>query len=151
MSTRTMSKNELATELAAAIFRVAKSTKRSIRADLEALGLTVPQGMVLHTLAAAGGRLSARELGRECDMLASTATGVVDGLELHGLVERERDNDDRRVVWIKLTEQGAELQSRLPAFQHRVGQAFTVLSARELEQLLDAVRRVEASAEEGSR
>jgi len=32
-----------------------------------------------------------------------------------------------------------------------VGQAFTVLSARELEQLLDAVRRVEASAEEGSR
>ena len=104
-------KNELATELAAAIFRVAKSTKRSIRADLEALGLTVPQGMALHTLAAAGGRLSARELGRECDMLASTATGVVDRLELHGLVERERDNDDRRVVWIKLTEQGAELQS----------------------------------------
>ena len=84
-------------------------------------------------------------------MLASTATGVVDRLELHGLVERERDNDDRRVVWIKLTEQGAELQTRLPAFQYRVGQAFTVLSARELEQLLDAVRRVEAAAEEGSR
>ena len=149
MSTKTMTKNELATELAAAIFRVAKSTKRSIRADLEALGLTVPQGMALHTLAAAGGRLSARELGRECDMLASTATGVVDRLELHGLVERERDNDDRRVVWIKLTEQGAELQTRLPAFQYRVGQAFTVLSARELEQLLDAVRRVEAAAEGG--
>ena len=149
MSTKTMTKNELANELAAAIFRVAKSTKRSIRADLEALGLTVPQGMALHTLAAAGGRLSARELGRECDMLASTATGVVDRLELHGLVERERDNDDRRVVWIKLTEQGAELQTRLPAFQYRVGQAFTVLSARELEQLLDAVRRVEAAAEGG--
>jgi hypothetical protein len=33
-----------------------------------------------------------------------------------------------------------------------VGQAFTVLSVHELEQLLDAVRRVEAaSAEEGSR
>ncbi len=149
MSTRTMTKNELATELAAAIFRVAKGTKRSIRADLEALGLTVPQGMVLHTLAAAGGRLSARELGRECDMLASTATGVVDRLELHGLVERERDNDDRRVVWIKLTEQGAELQTRLPAFQHRVGQAFTVLSARELEQLLAAVQRVEAATRGG--
>ena len=148
MSTKTITKNELANELAAAIFRVAKSTKRSIRADLEALGLTVPQGMALHTLAAADGRLSARELGRECDMLASTATGVVDRLELHGLVERERDNDDRRVVWIKLTEQGAELQTRLPAFQYRVGQAFTVLSARELEQLLDAVRRVEAAAEE---
>ena len=151
MSTKTQTKDELATELAAAILRVAKSTKRSIRADLEALGLTVPQGMALHTLAAAGGRLSARALGRECDMLASTATGVVDRLELHGLVERERDNDDRRVVWIKLTEQGAELQTRLPAFQYRVGQAFTVLSARELEQLLDAVRRVEAAAEEGSR
>jgi MarR family transcriptional regulator, organic hydroperoxide resistance regulator len=151
MSTRTMTKNELASELAGAIFRIAKSSKRSIRADLEALDLTVPQGMVLHTLAAAGGRLSARELGRECDMLASTATGVVDRLELHGLVERERDVDDRRVVWIKLTEQGTELQSRLPAFQSRVGEAFTVLTTRELEQLLDAVRRVEAAAEEGGR
>jgi len=152
MSTKTMTKSELASELAGAIFRVAKSSKRSIRADLEAQGLTVPQGMVLHTLAAAGGRLSARELGRECDMLASTATGVVDRLELHGLVARERDNDDRRVVWISLTERGTELQSQLPAFQSRVGQAFTVLSVHELEQLLDAVRRVEAaSAEEGSR
>ena len=149
MPTRTMTKNELASELAGAIFRVAKSTKRSIRTDLEAQGLTLPQGMALHTLAAAGGRLSARELGRECDMLASTATGVVDRLELHGLVERERDRDDRRVVWISLTEKGAELQSQLPAFQSRVGQAFTVLSVRELEQLLDAVRRVDAAAAEG--
>ena len=86
MSTKTMTKNELATELAAAIFRVAKSTKRSIRADLEDLGLTVPQAMVLHTLAAADERLSARELGRECDMLASTMTGVVDRLEQQGYV-----------------------------------------------------------------
>jgi MarR family transcriptional regulator, organic hydroperoxide resistance regulator len=151
MSTKTMTKGELASEVAGAILRVAKSTKRSIRADLEALGLTVPQGMVLHTLAGAGGRLSARELGRECDMLASTATGVVDRLELHGLVERERDHEDRRVVWIKLTEQGAQLQTQLPAFQSRVGEAFTVLTARELEELLDAVRRVEAAAEERSR
>jgi DNA-binding MarR family transcriptional regulator len=151
MPTKTMTKTDLAAELGSAMLRIAKGAKRSVRAEYELLDLTVPQGMVLHHLAARGGRLTARELGRECDMLASTATGVVDRLEQAGYVERQRDNDDRRVVWVNLTERGAELQARLPAFEAHIGRAFTVLSTRELEQVLAAVQRVEAATGEGSR
>ena len=151
MSTRTTTKSDLGAELGSALFRVAKLAKRSVRADLDELGLTMPQAMLLHHLAADGGRRSARELGRECDMLASTATGVIDRLERDGYVRRERDLDDRRVVWVQLTEKGEALQGKLPAFQTAIGRAFTVLSVRDLEQVLDAVHRVEASIEEGGR
>jgi|1186.fasta_scaffold33910_2 DNA-binding MarR family transcriptional regulator len=148
MATRTKTKSELAAELGNSLLRIAKSAKRSIRAELEEMGVTVPQALTIQHLAAAGGRLTLRQIGQECDMLASTATGVVDRLEQHGYVRRERDRDDRRVVWVQLTEEGAALQSRLPAFGTRIGSAFTVLSVSELEQLLDALRRIQVVTEE---
>src|SRR5207248_3247619 len=77
----------------------------------------------------------------ECDMLASTATGVIDRLEQHGYVRRERDGDDRRVVWVELTDAGRRVQSEIPAMGEHMGRAFTALSLRELEQMLEWVRR----------
>ena len=52
MPTKTMTKSDLAAELGSAMLRIAKGAKRSVRAEYERLGLTVPQAMVLHTLAA---------------------------------------------------------------------------------------------------
>jgi MarR family transcriptional regulator, organic hydroperoxide resistance regulator len=147
VSTRTKTKSELATELTAAIHRIGKVSKRAMRADLDRIGLTVPQAIVLNALAS-GKRMSARDLGRECDMLASTATGVVDRLEQHGLVIRERDADDRRVVWIDLTAEGRALQASLPQFGTHFTRALQVLSARELEQMIAAVHRAAAALEE---
>lgn len=151
MVTRTKTKGELAAELGGALGRIAKHTKRAVRHDLEQVGLTFAQAMALHTLAASGGRLAARDLGRECDMLASTATGVIDRLEQHGYVRRERDDEDRRVVWVQLTPAGAELQQRLPGFTSYWAQTFTVLPVREMEQLVALVTRVEQAIEDGGR
>ena len=152
MAVATKTKTDLAGELGRSLMRIAKHTKRSLRTELEQIGLTVPQAMTLHSLAAAGGRLSAREIGRECDMLASTATGVIDRLEHHGYARRERDADDRRVVWVHLTPEGERVQAGLPALADHVGRAFTALSVRELEQMLDWVRRVESAVDgEGGR
>jgi len=112
----------------------------------------MPQAMLLQALQRAGGRQSARELGRECHMLASTVTGVIDRLEAAGLVQRERDSRDRRIVWVVLTGDGEELVGRLPSFFEHLGKAFTVLPARELEQMRESLLRVLASGEdEGER
>src|ERR1700753_4046983 len=111
MVVRTKTKADLTSEVSESLKLILKSAKRSVRIELEKVGLTTPQAMVLHTLAASDGRrLSARELGRECDMLASTMTGVVDRLEQQGYVRRERDDHDRRVVWINLTPEGEQIQ-----------------------------------------
>ena len=148
MAARTISKRDLAAEVGRLWGDLAVRSKRSIRPLLEAQGVTMPQAILLQTLRAAGGRQTARELGRECHMLASTVTGVIDRLEIARHVRRERDSRDRRVVWVILTEEGDELVERIPSFFEHLGKAFTVLPARELEQMRESLRRVLAADED---
>jgi DNA-binding MarR family transcriptional regulator len=67
---------------------------------------------------------------------------VFDRLEQQGFIKRERDSEDRRVVWVELTKSGAELQARMPMWQEQMAKAFTHLPADELRSLDDAFRRV---------
>ena len=120
MAARTISKRELAADVGRLWGDLAIRSKRSIRPLLEAQGVTMPQAIVLQTLRSAGGRQPARELGRECHMLASTVTGVIDRLELAGHVRRERDSRDRRIVWVVLTEEGEQLVERIPSFFEQI-------------------------------
>ena len=76
MSTRTKTKADLAAELGTALGRIAKHTKRSVRNDLELVGLTVPQAMALHTLASGGGKLSARELEQLVELVRRVETAI---------------------------------------------------------------------------
>ncbi|HYX83346.1 MAG TPA: MarR family transcriptional regulator [Gaiellales bacterium] len=149
MSARTISKQELATEVGRLWGDLVAHSKRTIRPLLEREGVTMPQAHVLQALHAAGGRQAASDLGRECHMLASTVTGVIDRLEHAGYVRRERDSRDRRVVLVTLTETGDELVSRLPKFWELMGRWFTVLPAREIEQMRESLLRVLAAAENG--
>lgn len=77
-------------------------------------GLSGPQYNVLRILRGRGGE------GRSCceiaaDMITRTPdiTRLVDRLELAGWVERRRDDEDRRVVRVRITSAGRELLSRL--------------------------------------
>ena len=42
----------------------------------------------------------------------STVTGIIDRMEREGLVVRERSTEDRRVVHIRLTDEGREARAR---------------------------------------
>ena len=54
------------------------------------------------------GRATHAELARRMWLSPATLTGILDTLEKAGYVRRERDESDRRVVWLALTEAGAE-------------------------------------------
>ena len=96
------------------MYEIGAQAKRATRPLVEEQGVTMPQALALHMLHAAGGRRAARDLGRDCHMLASTITGVIDRLESAGHVRRERDQRDRRVVWVTLTDAGRELVGSAP-------------------------------------
>ncbi len=49
------------------------------------------------------------DLHRQMYLAPATITGLVDGLVENGLVNRYRDETDRRVVYLKLTPQGKAL------------------------------------------
>lgn len=79
---------------------------------LEPLGLTPPQVGLLRAIAFGPGR-SQQSIADEFGMPPSRVVGFVDDLEAAGLVERRRDERDRRVHRLFLTTVGTKTMRRL--------------------------------------
>lgn len=108
-----------ADRLSETVGRVARGWIRIGREEARGLGLSLPQLFLLRGV---------RELGpfpatRWADLIGSSPsalTGLLDGLEDGGYVQRTHDEADRRQVLISLTPKGRTLADRLKAeFQAR--------------------------------
>ena len=115
---------------------------------MEELGLTLPQAIMLFALEANGGRSNMSELASLTQQSAGTVTGIADRLIAAGLVERERDEEDRRVVWLALTDIGrakiVEINVRREA---DVTAMTTMFDDDEIIQFTGLMRRLLASVE----
>lgn len=139
--------NGRAGELAA----MAKSIRRIVRAiDVrskavaKAVGLTIPQIVVLQAVRDLGevttGRLSAH-----ADLSPATVVTILDNLEVKGLIERYRSLADRRIVHTRLTPAGGHTLTRAPALlPDEIAAAFRRLSADERATIVGAFARVAA-------
>ena len=87
---------------------------RELRKETEDLGVTGRQVTLLWLIRNHPG-LSLRELAAEERISAPALSGHVDRLEKAGLLERARDDTDRRRVGLTLTEEGAKLLKRVRA------------------------------------
>ncbi|MEJ0004044.1 MAG: MarR family transcriptional regulator [Pararobbsia sp.] len=86
---------------------------------MQELGVTATQASMLSMLAS-GQCLAAAELARQYGIDASAVTRLIDRLETRGLLLRVRSQDDRRVVKLRLTEQGIAFAERMPALYEEV-------------------------------
>ena len=125
------------------------ATRRAFRRHLEAAaepyGLTATQFMVLRRLWEQDG-LAVQQLARVSYLDAATMTGVLDRLEGKGLIQRVRQESDRRSVQIHLTEEGRALQAPLRNALDYVNQvAVTGLSPEEYDHLMQMLDRVESN------
>ena len=84
----------------------------------------------------APGRATHSELAKRCLITPATLTGIVSTLEKAGYVRRERDEADRRVVWLLLTDSGTERAKEIGARFAAVNEALTRDIDPELEQSL---------------
>jgi DNA-binding MarR family transcriptional regulator len=108
----------------------------NIPAEWLSSDLTVAQLRVLLVLHAEGpSRMSSIASG--LDIAHSTATGIVDNLVKKGLVAREADTQDRRLVICELSAAGQELINRL--WVSGQFQMEKLLDGLTLEQLEEAV------------
>ena len=87
---------------------------RELRKETEDLGVTGRQVTLLWLIRNHPG-LSLRELAAEERISAPALSGHVDRLEKAGLIERARDDADRRRVGLTLTEEGVKLLRRVRA------------------------------------
>lgn len=76
-------------------------------------GLTFSQYNVLRILRGEGKAMSCLEIARRMVQVVPAMTGLLDRLERRGLVQRDRDVEDRRVVRITLTKEGGKLLGTL--------------------------------------
>ena len=108
---------------------------REVSRDVLRYGLTLGQFAVLEALYHKG----PLPLGRIGSLLLVTAgdiTYVVDRLERRGLVRRERQHDDRRVIYAALTPCGRELLDEIfPKHGRFVAELFETLEPAELQAL----------------
>jgi MarR family transcriptional regulator, organic hydroperoxide resistance regulator len=86
---------------------------RQFQDTLEPYGLTPFHWVVLCCLWEQDG-LATSDIGDRLCQVGGTLTGVIDRMEERGLVRRERDQRDRRIWRIWLTEDGRNLEQVLP-------------------------------------
>lgn len=117
-------------------------SSKKLEAELERLDLTLPQFYVLATIGYAGG-LPFSEIGEKMMVTVSNLTGIVDRLEEKGLVYRDRDSKDRRVVRVALTEKGMKLhKSSIPMVEKSVSQIFSPLNKSQQKELASLLRKL---------
>jgi MarR family 2-MHQ and catechol resistance regulon transcriptional repressor len=131
------------TSLWVRFLRFSLHSHKKLEDDLQELGLTPPQFYVLATIGYAGS-LPFGEIGAKMLVTVSNLTGIVDRLEDKKFVVRKRDDKDRRVVHVMLTEKGAKLyKSTIPLFEKCVGEIFAGLDKAEQRQMSALLRRLD--------
>jgi MarR family transcriptional regulator, 2-MHQ and catechol-resistance regulon repressor len=104
--------------------------------------LTPSQFAVLEALFHLGS-LTQGEVSLKVLKSGSNITTVIDNLERLGLVQRERDAQDRRVIHVHLTDAGAaRIEAVLPGHVAALVEEFSILTAGEQETLGELCKKL---------
>lgn len=117
----------------------------------EALGVTGLQGCMLFMLST-GRCTTAAELAREYGVDASAATRMLDRVETRGLLSRVRDDGDRRITRLALTDEGRARAAAMPEIFHAVlDEALAGFTAEEAGFLIRLLARIRANGDGSQR
>lgn len=111
---------------------------------------TFAQMKVLWLLGAKG-PFTMGEVARMLSVTRPTATSIVDKLVARGLIRRERDEDDRRVVKLKLLPKGTRiLSTKRKHFAGRIASILQALSETERSRFVSALKVVNGAVQKAS-
>jgi len=115
--------------------------RRRLDCALEPLGLRSREFWLL--VIAGNGNVSQHEMAELCGLDPSSLVAVLDGMERRRLLHRVRNPNDRRVQWVRRTEEGDRLFARaLPLAQDAEAQQLAALSAADQRQVVAAMRKL---------
>ena len=90
-----------------------------------------------------GSGLGPSELARQAGVTPATMTGLMDGLQRDGLIERLDHRGDRRKIIVRLTPKGREsLNAIFPAYYSRISELMNDLEDEEREALSALLHKV---------
>ncbi len=118
--------DRLAEDILLALRRIMRSMDISSRQLISERGLTTPQLICLQSLQDQG-PMTTGKLAQAVALSSATVTGILDRLELRGLVTRERRPEDKRRVVVAVTVAGATAAEAAPS---HLAKRFTEALAR---------------------
>ncbi len=125
-----------------AIRRVIRSVDKYSRKIYTELGLTTPQLLCLDALGK-NNHIITKELAKHVNLSESTVIGIVDRLEAKQYLTRERSKEDRRKVYLSLTDAGKGILSETPSLlQDKFSTALSELKNDELEIITKSLEQV---------
>ena len=133
------------TEILLNLARTAEALRAPVDALLKSRGLSSSTYNVLRILrGAAGEGLPCREISDRLVTRVPDVTRLLDRLTARGLVERERDTEDRRVVLSQITDEGLtlldELEEPMREVQIEVLEHMSAEDMKSLSTLLERAR-----------
>ncbi len=127
-------------QLCFALYSATHALTRAYRGALEQAGLTYTQYLVMLVLWEGDG-VSVGSIAHRLELDSATLTPMLKRLEIAGFLSRTRNINDERVVEIKLTAAGQELQHEIARVQQGV-ECQTGLCNDEFLQLKDSLKRL---------
>lgn len=125
-----------------ALRRILKVTELNSRKLAQQSELTTSQFLLLQYVAQQGQALPSA-IAKAIELKQATITVLLNQLESAGLVTRSRDTEDRRRVWVRLTEAARAILERSPdLLQSRFERAFEQLEDWEKTMLISTLERI---------
>lgn len=124
------------------LMKASKSVQEQIKADISSYGMRISDFAILEALYHKG-RQTVREVSDAVLINTGSITYVIDKLETKGYLERTNCKDDRRVVYIQITEAGKKLMEEIfPKHQQVIEKIFENVSTEEKEIFIDVLKRI---------
>ena len=125
-----------------ALRRILRATELNSRLLASRTGLTTSQFIILQ-IVARDGKVLPSAVAKAAGLTQATVTSLVDKLERAELVNRRRDTEDRRRIWIEVTAAGRKALAASPdLLQDRFQAAFLKLADWEQAMIIAALERV---------
>lgn len=136
-------RKDLLQALIETMFSVMKHVDANHGFRLGELTLSRPHIRILFHVARSREEVAVKDLAEMLCVTPGAVTQLLDGLEEMGLVRREEDTRDRRIIRIKLTEFArGELEALRQSYLASASQMFGVLSDAEIKELLMLLEKV---------
>lgn len=135
-----MSEN-LALKSFVVLMKSSKSIQEQIKKDISKHGMKTSDFTILEALYHKG-RQTVRQISEAVLINTGSITYVIDKLETKNLLERSNCKEDRRVVYIQITEQGKQLMDEIfPKHQSVIEEIFSGLTAEEKKTLIELLKK----------
>lgn len=108
-----MQKNEAISSIIDNIRRIFQILNEQSKKAEHETGLTGPQLWAIKTISEHS-PVRVLDLARRLYLHPATVVGILDRLEMRDLIKRNRSREDRRVVWVELTDKGRHLVEAAP-------------------------------------